>query len=127
MFRSLFGITAFVLVVGVSTHYQSTRLSEVIGGLPGCNSRVAVERSCYSHEKNSITNTCTEMTGFIPSYGLPHVFLTWNLHADADQQFKCGHVKYESTRTGLTHICAGDWITPGTKACEHDYFTFWIF
>jgi hypothetical protein len=127
MIRETIGIAFFSLVVIASTHYQSTRMSEVIGGKPDCNSRKVSEHTCYTHEQGNPEDPCRRLTGYNPSYGLYHAFLNWNLHADVKQKFDCYRVVYKSRFSGLTYRCAGDEIIPGTMSCNVDYFTFWIF
>lgn len=125
MFRAIFGLTAFLAVVGFCNHYESTRLSEIIGGLPDCNSRLYSEVSCYT-PGDPYNDPCTSLTGFTSSGVLYHVFMNWNLHVESSQKYQCKTTGYRN-ESGRFVRCAGNTIEPGTKNCNYDYFTFWIF
>jgi hypothetical protein len=125
MFRAIFGLTAFLCVVSASNHYQSTRMSEIIGGIPDCNSRLYSEITCYT-PGDPPNDPCTTLNGFRSSGIMYHVIMNWNLHVESSQQYQCKNTGYRDD-AGRAVKCAGNTIEPGTKNCNYDYFTFWIF
>lgn len=128
MIRTATGFLVLSAAVLFLNTARSNSLPSIVGAAkPDCNGRLWSEVGCYSPaEPDPIVNPCALIVGYNVTYGFG--ILNYNVFNDPNGDVKCSDHTYQLGEKTVT--CAGghnDWVELGTKRCNKDYFSLWIF